>query len=165
MVWTSRQLVSQTRSALQHVLIICLSNWLRWKSTYNLVLVQVKVDIIAHYLWKSNSVLCMKKPEAFPPSSSVYGILQARILERIAISFSREYSWPSDSTWVSCTTGGFFTFELPGKPTSILYPLINYLRGNYIQRILSIYFYHFCHSITCNLECECNTFIQYCGEL
>ena len=34
----------------------------------------------------------MKKLEVSPPGSSVYGILQARILERIAIPFSREYS-------------------------------------------------------------------------
>ena len=30
-----------------------------------------------------------------PPGSSVYGIIQARILEWIAISFSRGFSWPS----------------------------------------------------------------------
>ena len=31
-----------------------------------------------------------------PPGSSVYGILQARILEYIAISFSKGYSQPRD---------------------------------------------------------------------
>ena len=36
------------------------------------------------------------------PGSSVRGILQARILEWIAISFSRGSSWPRDRTWVSC---------------------------------------------------------------
>ena len=44
-----------------------------------------------------------------PPDSSVYGILQARILEWTAISFSRGSSWPRDQTWVSCTAGRFFT--------------------------------------------------------
>ena len=34
--------------------------------------------------------------------SSVYGILQARILEWVAISFSRGSSPPRDRTWVSC---------------------------------------------------------------
>ena len=34
--------------------------------------------------------------------SSVHGILQARILEWVAISFSRGSSWPRDQTWVSC---------------------------------------------------------------
>ena len=34
--------------------------------------------------------------------SSIQRILQARILERVAISFSRGTSWPMDRTWVSC---------------------------------------------------------------
>ena len=40
-----------------------------------------------------------------PPDSSVHGILQARILEWIAISSSRGSSWPRDQTrifYVSC---------------------------------------------------------------
>jgi len=41
--------------------------------------------------------------------SSVHGILQARILEWVAISFSRGSSWPRDCTPVSCTAGRFFT--------------------------------------------------------
>ena len=36
------------------------------------------------------------------PSSSVYGISQARILERVAIFFSRGSSQPQDQTHVSC---------------------------------------------------------------
>ena len=44
-----------------------------------------------------------------PPGSSVHGILQARILEWVAISFSRGSSWPRDWTQVSCTAGSFFT--------------------------------------------------------
>ena len=36
------------------------------------------------------------------PGSSVHGILQARILEWVAISFSRGSSWPRDQTWVPC---------------------------------------------------------------
>ena len=37
------------------------------------------------------------------------GFLQARILEWVAISFSRDSSWPRDWTQVSCIAGGFFT--------------------------------------------------------
>ena len=44
-----------------------------------------------------------------PPGSSVHGILQARILEWVAASFSRASSQPRDRTWVSCTTGRLFT--------------------------------------------------------
>jgi len=43
------------------------------------------------------------------PGSSVYGILQARILEWVAIPFSRESSQPRDGTQVSRFAGGFFT--------------------------------------------------------
>ena len=44
-----------------------------------------------------------------PPGSSIHGILQARILEQVAISFSRGSSWPRDRSQVSCTEGWFFT--------------------------------------------------------
>ena len=37
-----------------------------------------------------------------PPGSSVHGISQARILEWLAIFFSRGSSWPRDWTHVSC---------------------------------------------------------------
>ena len=37
-----------------------------------------------------------------PPGSTVSGILQARIPEQAAISFSRRSSWPTDRTQVSC---------------------------------------------------------------
>ena len=39
----------------------------------------------------------------------VHGILQARILEWVAFSFSRVSSQPRDGTQVSCIAGGFFT--------------------------------------------------------
>ena len=42
------------------------------------------------------------------PGSSVHGILQARILEWVAISYSRGSSRPRDQTWVSCNAGRFF---------------------------------------------------------
>ena len=44
-----------------------------------------------------------------PPGSSVHGILQARILEWIAIPFSRWSSQPRDQIQVSWTAGRFFT--------------------------------------------------------
>ena len=44
-----------------------------------------------------------------PPGSSVHRILQAKILEWVAISSSRGSSWPRDWTWVSCIAGRFFT--------------------------------------------------------
>ena len=44
-----------------------------------------------------------------PPSSSIHRILQARILEWVAISFSRGSSQPRNRTQVSHTAGRFFT--------------------------------------------------------
>ena len=44
-----------------------------------------------------------------PPSSSAHGILQVRILEWVAISFSRRSSQPRDWTRIPHTAGGFFT--------------------------------------------------------
>ena len=54
-----------------------------------------------------------------PPGFSVHGILQARILEWVAVPSIRWSSWPRDQTQVSCIsciTGGFFTAKPPGKP-------------------------------------------------
>jgi len=50
------------------------------------------------------------------PGSSVNGILQARILEEVDISFSRGSSQLRDGTHIPCIAGGFFTAEPPGKP-------------------------------------------------
>ena len=43
-----------------------------------------------------------------PPNSSVHVSFQARILEWVAILFSRGSSWPMDQTAVSCIAGRFF---------------------------------------------------------
>ena len=43
-----------------------------------------------------------------PPGSSVHGILQARVLEWVAMPSSRGSSQPRDRTQVSHTAGGFF---------------------------------------------------------
>ena len=47
--------------------------------------------------------------DASPPGSSVHGILQGRILEWVAIPFSRGSSQPRDWTQVSRIAGRFFT--------------------------------------------------------
>ena len=54
-------------------------------------------------------ILCDTK-DCSPPGSSVHGILEARILEWVAIPFSRGSSWPSDWTQVFRIAGRFFTF-------------------------------------------------------
>ena len=54
-----------------------------------------------------------------PPGSFVYGILQARILEWVAISFSRGSSWPRDRTPVSRIAGRHFTVWANREATRI----------------------------------------------
>ena len=44
-----------------------------------------------------------------PPGSSVHGILQARILQWVAMPFSRGSSQSRDQTWVPCIASRFFT--------------------------------------------------------
>ena len=44
-----------------------------------------------------------------PPGSSIHGILQARLLEWVAMPSSRGSSQARDRTRVSCIAGGFFT--------------------------------------------------------
>ena len=45
------------------------------------------------------------------PGVSLHGILQARVLECVAISFSRASSRPRDRTWVSCIPGRRFNLR------------------------------------------------------
>ena len=46
-----------------------------------------------------------------PSGSSVHGVLQARILEWVAIPFSRASSQPRDQSGVSYITGRFLTIQ------------------------------------------------------
>ena len=64
-----------------------------------------------HLVTNSHPTLC-NPVNCSPASSSVYGISQARILEWVAITYSRRFSPPRDQTCVSCVSciaGRFFT--------------------------------------------------------
>ena len=50
-----------------------------------------------------------------PPGSSVHGISQARILERVAIPFSGDLPDPRIEPGSPALAGGFFTTEPLGK--------------------------------------------------
>ena len=69
---------------------------------------------------QSCTTLC-NPMDCSPPGSSVHGILQARILEWVAISYSKRSLWPRDWTHVSCVAG--FTAEPLGKPSASLYKI------------------------------------------
>ena len=61
-----------------------------------------------------------------PPGPSVQGIFQARVLEWVAISFSRGSSRPRDRTQVSCIAGRRFTvWATREAPYSVLITHIN----------------------------------------
>ena len=51
-----------------------------------------------------------------PSGSSVHGILQVRLLEWVAIAFSRGSSPSRDRTWVSYIAGRFFTIWATSEP-------------------------------------------------
>ena len=53
------------------------------------------------------------------------GILQAGILEWVAMPSSRRSSPPRDRTYISCIAGRFFITEPPGKPLAVMLDLRN----------------------------------------
>ena len=76
--------------------------------------------------------------------SSVHGIFQARVLEWVAISFSRGSSWPRDQTQVSRGAGRQFTVWA--------YPL-NYSSSTITSLILSGTLLDICWSFSCYYVC------------
>ena len=56
-----------------------------------------------------------------PMDYTVHGILQARILEWVAVPFSRGSSQPRDRTQVSHIAGGFFTRQATRKAIVLWY--------------------------------------------
>ena len=69
------------------------------------------------------------------PGSSVHGIFQARILEWVAISFSRGSSRPRDRTWVSLIVGRCFTVWATREVTS--YACLKHPNSIWLLRIKS----------------------------
>ena len=61
--------------------------------------------------------------------SSLHGILQATVLEWVAISFSRGSSWPRDRTQVSRIAGRRFNLWATREATKN-YALKNFIRQN-----------------------------------
>ena len=72
--------------------------WVNWNDLIAALRVCVFVLVTELYLTLCNLM------DYRPPGSSVHGILQARILEWVAIPFSRESSWPRDETLVFCVS-------------------------------------------------------------
>ena len=85
-------------------IIIHQSSWFPWGFTFCVVhsssfdlCIMIHVCAPAH----SHSTVC--NPTDYNlPGSSAHGIISARILERVDISFSKRLSWPRDQTCISC---------------------------------------------------------------
>ena len=76
----------------------------------------------------AQSCLTLFNPMDYSLPGSIPGILQARILEWVAILFSSGPSPPGYWTWVSCTTDGFFLLSgPPGKPIIPYFPSDHHL--------------------------------------
>ena len=90
------------------VRIIC-----TWKFPSNKC--KIIMYLFQHFHWRSKSWFEYNRDnfcdpmDCSLPGSSVHGILQARVLEWVAISFSRGSSRPRDQTQVSRIAGRFFT--------------------------------------------------------
>ena len=82
--------------------------------------------------------------DCISPVSSAHGILQAKVLEWLAISCSKGSSQPRDWTWVSCIAGGFFiiwaTKEDPLKPWTSQINTTVYIS---FSKLLHPQFWHF----------------------
>ena len=74
----------------------------------------------------TKSLLTLCNPMDYSlPGSPGHGILQARILECVAISYSRGFSWPRDCTRVSCIAARFFTVWATELSYYQAYPLLD----------------------------------------
>ena len=79
--------------------------------------IKIKVLCCSCLVTKSCPTLCDLMVYS-PPGSSVHGVLQARILEWVAIFFSRGSSQPRDQSKVSCTGRQILYHWETGKPQS-----------------------------------------------
>ena len=86
--------------------------------------IELKFQILATYVWVLSHFWLFVTPWTI---ASVHGILQARILEWVAIPFSRGSSWPRDQTCLSCINGVFFTAEPPGKSLGYICDYTTYI--------------------------------------
>ena len=95
-----------------------------WKKAHILWKIIVKYWVLKGILnmrswwWFNCQVVCIScdPVDCSPPESPVHGISQARILERVALVFSKGSSWPGNGIRNSCTAGGLFTVGPPEKP-------------------------------------------------
>ena len=129
-------------SSIHDTFLLILSLSLPFFAIYNFSSLHiVSTAVLLQFSLKSCLTFC--DPMDFsPPGSSGHGNLQARILEWLAIPFSRESSWPRDWTQVSHIVGRFFyCLNHQGSPPSSLVFCYFFLLYFWVFPIL-IYFIH-----------------------
>ena len=89
-------------------LYLRLSRWQVWSVPRWEVQLRIKEGKIVKVLVPQSCLTLCDPMDCSPPGSSVHGILQARILKWVAISFSRRYFLIRDRIQVSWTAGRFF---------------------------------------------------------
>ena len=107
-------------SGTYHLLSTCPPSPLRVYSLAKKMSMKVLVTL-------SCPTLC-KPMDCSLPGCSVHRILQARILEWVAISFSRGSSWYSVQIQVSCVAGRFFIVWATREAPKVSVSIIKYLK-------------------------------------
>ena len=96
-----------------------------WKSLEFHIL--IPVFIATNLKWSEVAQLCLTLCDPMDyslQSSSVHGIFQARVLEWVAISFSRGSSWPRDRTQITRIAGRHFTVWTTREALPPIYHLL-----------------------------------------
>ena len=96
--------------------------------------------VLLYKIWKKGpSVVSdsLRPMDCSLPGSSVHGIFQVRILEWVAISFSRRSSQSRDRTQVSCIAGGFVTtWAMKEDQENIRVQLFQIVRKEYYKKLI-----------------------------
>ena len=93
--------------------------WNVWSASKNKIIWDVMYRMLNESKVKSSYLTLCDPMDYSLPCSSVYGTLQGRIMEWVAISFSRVPYWPGDRTWISPIAGRFFTVWKWKSPSTV----------------------------------------------
>ena len=106
---------------LSEEIVIPLEQWLERHKLYQAAFYD-DVDKTESESFVIQSCLTLCNPtDCSPPGSSAHRFLQARILELVAIPFSRASSQPKDQTWVFSLQADSLPFETPGVHVQIIF--------------------------------------------
>ena len=111
------------------------------------VCMSIHINFIEIEVLVARSNLC-NPMDCSPPGSSVHGILQARVLEWVAISFSRGSSQPRDRTWAaaaaakSLRSSQTLCNRTDGSPPGSPVPAISCTAGRYVQIYVNTHTYY-----------------------